>query len=125
MLAGFDRRIKTAVLLAVPPRTSPWQLDYFPESVKGQAEKEALYRTMMLAVEPISYVGHFSPTSVLFQFADNDRFITIDAANELFAAASDPKEMKVYSINHDNLQNEPNAKRDRLDWLKKELGLTR
>ena len=113
------------MLLAVPPRTSQWQLDYFPESVKGNPEKEDLYRTAMLAVEPISYVGHFAPTSVFFQFADSDRYITADAANELFAAASGPKEMKVYSIDHDNLQTEPNAKRDRLDWLKQQLELAR
>ena len=125
VLAGYDRRIKTAVLLAVPPRTSQWQLDYFPESVKGNPEKEDLYRTAMLAVEPISYAGHFAPTSVFFQFADSDRYITLDAANELFAAASEPKEMKIYSVDHDNLQTEPNAKRDRLDWLKAQLELAR
>jgi predicted esterase len=57
---------------------------------------------------------------MFFQFANDDFHVPKERAEEFFAAAKDPKEMKWYEAGH-GLNEE--AMRDRTSWLKEKLGL--
>jgi dienelactone hydrolase len=57
---------------------------------------------------------------VLFQFGDNDPHVPKDRAELFFAAANEPKEMKLYEAGH-GLNEESTL--DRKEWLKNRLGL--
>ncbi len=66
------------------------------------------------------YISHAAPAALLFQFARNDEWITIQAAEEYFQAASEPKSILWYDATHElNAQ----AQLDRFNWLKMQLGL--
>jgi len=74
----------------------------------------------MSEIDPINHVGHLSPAPLFFQFGRNDPHVPNERADEFFAAAKEPKEMKVYDSGH-GLNEE--STRDRKEWLKKQLEL--
>jgi hypothetical protein len=57
---------------------------------------------------------------VLFQFAKSDRYVPYYVADKLTEAAGDGAETKSYESGHE-LDEE--ARKDRLAWLRAELGL--
>jgi len=66
------------------------------------------------------YISHAAPAALLFQFARNDEWIANQAAEEYFQAASEPKSILWYDAPHElNAQ----ARLDRFNWLKMQLGL--
>ena len=66
------------------------------------------------------YISHAAPAALLFQFAKNDEWITVQAAEEYYQAASEPKSILWYDTTHElNAQ----AQLDRVNWLKMQLGL--
>jgi len=108
ILAGVEKRIKTFVLMTGMGTFSDWSLKYFPATNANGADP---YRQALQAVDPIQYVGHAAPSSLLFQFARDDRFISQDAAQEFSNAASEPKQVQFYDAPH-SLDND-NARRER------------
>jgi len=74
----------------------------------------------MSEIDPIVHVSNLSPAPVFFQFGTDDPHVPKKRAEEFFAAAKEPKEIKWYETGH-GLDME--AAVDRKDWLKKELGL--
>lgn len=117
LLAGsLDKRPSHYVIMAATPRFPDWYL-YLPK-LEGAA-REAFIRQMS-EIDPIKHATHLSPAPVLFQFGDKDPHVPLERANEFFAAAAEPKEMKVYESGHG--LNEKST-RDRVDWLKRQLGL--
>ncbi len=118
VLAGVDRRLKTAVLMAPVPDFADWFL--IGSALVG--EGEAGYRTAMRAVAPVDYIARGAPASFLFQFAKSDSYVPTSKAEELFAAASEPKQIKWYGWSH-NLQLDDVTTGDRRQWLRTELGL--
>jgi dienelactone hydrolase len=117
VLAGsLDRRPTHYVIMASTPRFSEWYL-YLPK-LEGEA-REAFIR-QMAEIDPITHVPNLSPASMFFQFATDDFHVPKERAEEFFAAAKEPKEMKWYEAGH-GLNEE--ATKDRKAWLKQKLGL--
>ena len=116
-LAGsLDRRPSQYVIMAATPRFADWYL-YLPR-LEGQA-REAFIR-QMAPLDPITHIAELSPAPILFQFGDDDFHVPQERAAEFFAAAREPKEMRMYSSGH-GLNDESTA--DRKAWLKRQFGL--
>ncbi len=117
VLAGsLDRRPTHYVVMAATPRFPDWYL-YLPK-LEGEA-REAFIR-QMAEIDPIAHVPNLAPANIFFQFATDDRHVPKERAEEFFAAAKDPKEMKWYETGH-GLNGA--ATQDRKTWLKEKLGL--
>lgn len=119
VLAGsLDKRPRHYVIMAATPRFPDWYL-YAPK-LEDQA-REAFIR-QMAEIDPIAHVGNLSPAPVLFQFADDDIHVPRERAEEFFAAAGEPKEIRWYQAGH-GLNEE--ATRERIAWLSKSLSLSK
>lgn len=117
VLAGsLDQRPTHYVLMAATPRFPDWYL-YLP---KLEGEARATFIQQMSEIDPITHVPNLSPADVFFQFATDDFHVPKERAEEFFAAAKNPKEMKWYEAGHGLNQN---ATDDRKAWLKQKLGL--
>jgi dienelactone hydrolase len=111
-----DKRPQTYVLMAPDATFSNWFLKYF---VRG-ASKTDLDRAFA-PLDPVNNVGDAAPASVFFQFAKSDRFVPGYVADKLTAAASEPKKAESYDAGHEL---DDAARKDRLAWLRDELGLS-
>jgi dienelactone hydrolase len=117
VLAGsLDGRPTHYVVMASTPRFPDWYL-YLPK-LEGEA-RETFIR-QMAEIDPITHVPNLSPARVFFQFATDDFHVPKERAEEFFAAAKEPREMKWYEAQHG--LNET-ATQDRKAWLKQSLGL--
>jgi dienelactone hydrolase len=117
VLAGsLDRRPTHYVIMASTPRFPDWYL-YLPR-LEGDA-RQAFIR-QMAEIDPITHVPDLSPAEVFFQFATDDFHVPKERAQEFFAAAKEPKEMKWYEAGH-GLNEE--ATKDRKAWLRQKLRL--
>jgi dienelactone hydrolase len=118
ILAGsLDQRPTHYVVMASTPRFPDWYL-YLPK-LEGEA-RESFIRQMS-EIDPITHVPNLSPANVFFQFANDDFHVPKERAEEFFAAAKEPKEMKWYEAGH-GLNDE--ATKDRQAWLRQKLGLS-
>jgi dienelactone hydrolase len=117
VLAGsLDGRPTHYVIMAATPRFPDWYL-YLPK-LEGEA-REAFIRQMSM-IDPIIHVPRLAPAAVLFQFGMDDPHVPGERADELFASAREPKEIKRYEGGHGlNV----NAMDDRKTWLRERLGL--
>lgn len=119
VLAGsLDKRPTHYVIMAATPRFPDWYL-YAP---KLEGEAREAYIRQMAGIDPISHAGNLSPAPVLFQFASDDFHVPRERAEELFAAAGEPKEIRWYQAGH-GLNEE--ATRERIQWLVMSLSLTK
>jgi dienelactone hydrolase len=117
VLAGsLDQRPTQYVVMASTPRFPDWYL-YLPR-LEGEA-RESFIRQMS-EIDPIAHIPNLSPAHVFFQFAIDDFHVPKERAEEFFAAAKEPREMKWYEAGH-GLNEE--ATKDRKAWLKQKLGL--
>jgi dienelactone hydrolase len=117
ILSGsIDRRPSHYLIMAATPRFADWYLYYPPIEEPAKAE----YLSKITPFDPIDHVAALSPSPILFQFADNDLHVPKQRAEEFFAAAQQPKEMRWYQAKHGLNQA---AADDRLVWLTKQLGL--
>jgi fermentation-respiration switch protein FrsA (DUF1100 family) len=73
-------------------------------------------------VDAIHYVGHLSPTSLLFQSARLDPGVSEQDSLEFYNAASEPKQLKWYDATHEVTDIE--AISDRARFLAEELKLS-
>lgn len=118
VLAGsLDQRPTHYVVMAATPRFPDWYL-YLPK-LEGKA-RETFIRQMS-DIDPIIHVPNLSPAPVLFQFGTNDPHVPKERAEEFFAIANEPREMKWYESGHGL---NANATGDRKAWMKEKLGLT-
>ncbi|MBI4671442.1 MAG: hypothetical protein HY741_07215 [Chloroflexi bacterium] len=97
VLAGVDKRVKAYVLMTPTGSYYDWR-NYF-----GPLERSELQEYIRLAptLAPLTYVSHANPAQLLFQFAQKDRFVSAERADALFAAASEPKQKKMYDAPHE------------------------
>ncbi len=116
--SGVDKRVKTYVMIAGMGSFSDWSLKYWSGPKTNGADA---YKLAVKDVDPIGYVGHTAPASLLFQFANNDKYISRETADAFFGAASKPKEVKWYDATHD--LNIDAARNDRREWLTRQLRL--
>ena len=120
IVSGVEKRVKAYVFMAATPVFSDWSLKYWPVTAKAGEE---VYRQAMKEIDPINYVSHAAPASLLFQFAKSDKFIPRETALSYFNAAGSPKQIRWYDTVHE-LDIEA-ARRDRRAWLTRQLGLAR
>ena len=118
IMAGIDKRVKACVLVTGMGNFGDWSLKYWKKPSEGGAEK---YRKLLTPVDPISYISDARPTSLFFQFANKDIYITKETALQFFNAASDPKLVKWYNTEHEMMI--PEVRKDRVEWVKKQLGI--
>jgi fermentation-respiration switch protein FrsA (DUF1100 family) len=117
ILAGsLDKRPTHYVVMAATPRFPDWYL-YSPK-LEGAAREAFL--SEMKPIDPITHIPNLAPAPVLFQFGNDDFHVPLERADEFFAAASEPKEKKIYESGH-GLNDE--STRDRRVWLKQTLRL--
>ena len=117
VLSGVEKRIKAYVLMAGDTNYTDWDIMYF----SSPANKD-IYRKLMSAVDPITYLPHAAPAQLFFQFGGFDSFIPKEAADESFNAASEPKKFGWYdSADHHMLDKQSDL--ERLAWLKQQLSL--
>ena len=106
LAAALDRRVRALVVMAGRA---------YPSGRTGDPVAQRLFGPL----DTIHYVGHLAPTAVLFQGGRRDTVIPRAEMEELFAAASEPKEIRWYPTGHELA----NTKPDRLAWLSRQLTL--
>jgi dienelactone hydrolase len=116
LAGGLDKRPTHYVIMAATPRFPDWYL-YAPK-LEGEA-REAFIRQMS-EIDPITHVGNLPPAPILFQFATDDFHVPRERAEEFFASAGEPKELRWYDAGHG--LNEA-ATRERMEWLTDALSL--
>lgn len=116
LTGSIDSRPSCYVIMAATPRFSDWYL-YFPPL---EEPDRSLFISKIAPFDPITRVGQLAPAPILFQFADDDFHVPKARAEEIFAAAQQPKELRWYQAKHGLNQN---ATEERLLWLSRELKL--
>lgn len=106
LAAALDPRVKAVVLMA--GRASP-------SGTPGDPEWERLFGS----IDTVHFVGHLAPAHVLLQGGRRDTVIPRTEMEKLFAATSEPKEIRWYDAGHELGKA---SERERLDWLAAELG---
>jgi cephalosporin-C deacetylase-like acetyl esterase len=121
-LAGIDKRFKAFVLMA-----GTLSDEVSLRSKEGQdfrkqigAEKFDAFIAKYAWLDQGKYVAHAAPATVLLQFATQEDFLTPALAREYAAIVSDPKIFELYEAPH---ALNAAARRDRVAFLAKELGL--
>ena len=119
VLAGVDRRLSAAVLMAGTGRFADVAAVNLPDL---QGERLDDYRRTLAEVDPAVWVGRAAPAALLFQSALRDEVFTEEQSREFFERASDPKSIAWYDAGH-YLDEE--ARRDRIAWLAERLSFKR
>ena len=123
-LAGVEPRFAGYVLMGGLPRlTDILGEDIYAKLLQQAFTREQLerYIEVLSPVNPELLVGRASPASILFQFARHDRFISDASARDYVKAAGGSHEVRWYFTSHEF--NDPDSPRDRMEFLKKKLGL--
>jgi dienelactone hydrolase len=126
VIAGVEHRIKAYVFMAGAARateimrTSNHQLIV---RARANTSPEA-WEAMLVAEAPYDachYIGQAAPSSLLFQFALQDDYVSVQDAEHYFELASNPKQITWY----DNCNHElgAQARLDRAIFLCEQLGL--
>jgi len=124
ILTAVDRRLKAAVLMAgvaeeadlLLRSDNPRIVDLRASLPKGQLD---IYVNTLADVNAINYVRYAQPTPLLLQFANFEQYFDRASTDRYAAAATEPKTVLYYDSAHD--LNDPQAFKDRLDWLAKRL----
>jgi dienelactone hydrolase len=122
LFGGIERRIKAAVLVVgdgglVSHFTGPEDLNFM--AGLSCATRIDWFRAMT-PIEPIRFIAHASPTSLLLQNGWLDNLVPVADAEDLHTAAPQPKTIRWYDAGHGLNQQ---ATFDRLDWLHEKIGL--
>jgi hypothetical protein len=89
---------------------------------KGRSQEQMDNRIKAFApIEPRNFVGLAPPSTVMFQFAGNDHYVTPGLAKIYWDAAREPKLQRRYDTSHE--LNDPRAQVDRDQFLEQQLGL--
>lgn len=115
LVAGVDRRIHTFVFIAATQSLNDWAF------LGPQPKSKAAYLRRNSILELTDYLQQIRNASKFFQFGKNDFYVSQADAAVLFAAATEPKQRKMYEASHKMELNE--IARDRDEWLVKQLKL--
>jgi len=126
ILSAVDRRMKAAVLMAGVAETAdiilrsddPGLAELRKNQPPGQLEK---YVQVASDLDAIRFVGHAAPVTLLLQFANFEHYFDRTSEQHYIDAASEPKKVLWYDTGHE--LNDPQALRDRYDWLAEQIGL--
>lgn len=122
LFAGIERRLKTAVLVVadgglVTHFTGPEDFNFIASL--SCTTRLNWYRAMV-PIEPIRFIGHAPPTTLLLQNGYLDTLVPIADAQLLHAATPQPSSIRWYDAGHGLNQQ---ALFDRHDWLHQQIGL--
>jgi hypothetical protein len=115
IMAGVDRRFNTFVFIAATQSLNDWAF------LGPQPKSKTAYLTQNANLELTDYLRQIRNASKLFQFGKGDFYVSQADAAVLFAAATEPKQRKLYEASHKMELNE--IVRDRDEWLVKQLKL--
>jgi len=125
-LAGLNIGIKTFILMACSG-SQTWDLIHLNEEYLNKTRlslsQEQLnnYLKIMGSLDPIHHLKLKKESSIFFQFANSDPYVTDDMADLSFFSATNPKKRKNYESKHEGLSYHEEATNDRMNWLIKEL----
>ncbi len=105
LAAALDPRVRAVVLMAGRD----------PSGTPGDAQWEVLFGPLDTA----RFVPHLAPAEVLLQGGKGDEVIPREEMEQLYAATSEPKEIRWYDTGHELSKTKP----DRLAWLGRQLDL--
>ncbi|MGH9389892.1 MAG: dienelactone hydrolase family protein [Vicinamibacteria bacterium] len=123
-LAGIEPRFAGYVLMGGLPRLTDVLGDDSYAKLMQQAftgQQLERYVEVLSPINPELLVGRAAPGSILFQFARHDRFISDASARDYVKAAGDSHDVRWYFTSHEF--NDLESPRDRMEFLKKKLGL--
>jgi len=118
LVAGVDPRPKAYVMVAATASMLDWAFFYGKKPVSRE--------TYLAQHESISLCDHLATAKVpafLFQFAEQDQYVTLAKAQALFAATAGRKQMMVYGGAGHEMTAPPAIRLDRTAWLVRELSL--
>jgi cephalosporin-C deacetylase-like acetyl esterase len=126
VLAAVDKRVKTYILMGGPASaTDMLRTEEFAGLVQFRKslpkEKFEAYLKQLEPLDAINFIGKAAPSSVFFQFANRDKFISRRQAERYVAATSTRKQVEWYDVGHEF--NDIESLRDRGEWLQKEIGI--
>lgn len=124
-LAGVDPRFAGYVLMGGLPRlTDVLGDDRYAKLLQAAFSREQLekYVAVLSPVNPELFVGRAAPSSILFQFARHDRFISEASARDYVKAAGGSHGVRWYFTSHEF--NDGQSPLDRMEFLKKKLALS-
>jgi cephalosporin-C deacetylase-like acetyl esterase len=115
LMAGVDRRINTFVFIAATHSLNDWAF------LGPQPKSKTAYLKQNSNLELTDYLRQVRTASKFFQFGKSDFYVSQADAVVLFAAATEPKQRKLYEAGHKMELNE--IVKDRDEWLVKQLKL--
>jgi dienelactone hydrolase len=127
IVAAVDARPKRAVLIAGVPRMSEfWRASLHPDVVRiRQGLQPGIMDRYAEAAKPLDaseYLQCCSNIPLLFQFGTGDEFISQEYVREVTPYACGTDQLKVYESGpHYSMFFNPDARRDRLSWLRDQL----
>ena len=118
LIAGVDPRAKAYVMIAATASLLDWAFFYDKAPVSREA-----YLAQHDAISLCDHLATAKAPAFLFQFAEQDRFVTLAKAQALFGSAAGRKQMSIYSGAGHDMTAPPAIRLDRTAWLVRELGL--
>jgi dienelactone hydrolase len=115
LAAGADRRPKTCIFMATASSLNDWA--FFARQPASKVD----YLRKNAVLELTDALHALGDTSVLYQFAKNDEYVSHADSSVLLAAVPGRKERKFYDAGHSLEIAQAGVDRDA--WLVKELGL--
>jgi cephalosporin-C deacetylase-like acetyl esterase len=115
LLAGVDQRINTFVFIAPTQSFNDWAF------LGPQPKSKSAYLKQNSNLELTDYLRQARNSSKFFQFGKGDFYVSQADAAVLFAAATEPRQRKLYEASHKMEGNE--IVKDRAEWLVKQLKL--
>src|SRR5687768_10671910 len=115
LMAGVDHRINTFVFIAATQSLNDWAF------LGPQPKSKTAYLKQNANLELTDYLRQVRNASKFFQFGKGDFYVSQADAAVLFAAASEPKQRKLYEASHKMESSE--IVKDRHEWLVKQLKL--
>src|SRR5205823_4825117 len=104
VVAGVEHRIGAFVLMGGLPQYGDLSDNtWIWERVTRAHSKEQIenYEKVYAPLEPKNFIGLAPPSTVMFQFAEQDRYITAGLAKIYWEAAREPKVQKWYYTSHE------------------------
>lgn len=115
-LAGVDHRLRAAAIQSSRAHLSTPIAAFCSRRLGAKALRA--YRRAYSAIDPVHYVGHAAPLSLLFQNGSQDPISPARDVAALVGTASSPKEARRYDAGHE-LSDEARADLDA--WLEERL----
>ncbi len=115
IVAGVDHRIRAFDLIAGGASPVDDYVRLAPPEIRSEID------SLLGTTDPLRYVGHASPSALLFQDGRDDEVVPQAALEALASAGSDPKEVRWYDSGHVPSEK---AWADSRSWLADRLGLT-